>query len=70
MVWYYPNPYTGPVMPPLGNVERDVNDLLLMKKAGVTAHLWEHNVGVSWNIGFTELQTYLFARLMHDTSLD
>ena len=70
MVWYYPNPYTGSVTPPLGNVERAVNDLFLMEKAGVTAHLWEHNVGVRWNIGFTELQTYVFARLMNDMSLD
>ena len=70
MVWYYPNPYNEILTPPLGNVERAVNDLLLMEKAGVTAHFWEHNVGVAWNVGFTELQSYVFARMMNDTSLD
>lgn len=70
IVWYYPNPYGGELTPPLGNVERAVNDLFLMKEAGVTGHLWEHNVGVPWHVGFTELQTYVWVRLMNDMSLD
>ncbi len=70
MVWYYPNPYSGHVTPPFGNVERTVVDLKLMKEAGVTAHLWEHNVGVPFNLGFSELETYVYVRLMNDLSLD
>jgi hypothetical protein len=70
IVWYYPNPYGGELTPPLGNVERGVRDLFLMKEAGVTGHLWEHNVGVIWGVGFTELQTYVWGRLMNDMSLN
>ena len=69
-VWYYPNPYGTSLPLPLGNVEKAVTDLKLMKAAGVDAHLWEHNVGVAWNVGFCELQTYVFARMMNDLSLD
>ena len=70
MVWYYPNPYTSPLTPPLGNVERAVTDLKLMQECGVTAHLWEHNVGVPFNVGFSELETYVYVRMMNDMSLD
>ena len=70
MVWYYTNPYGGELTPPLGNVERGVVDIKLMAKAGVTAHIWEHNVGVAWGLGFTELQSYVYARLMMDVDLD
>lgn len=70
MVWYYTNPYGGQVTPPVGNVERGVADIRLMKKAGVTVHIWEHNVGVAWGLGFTELQSYVYAQLMVDVTLD
>ncbi len=70
MVWYYTNPYTGALTPPLGNVERGVADIRQMAEAGVTAHIWEHNVGVAWGLGFTELQSYVYANLMMDVSKD
>ena len=70
MVWYYTNPYGGSLTPPLGNVERGVNDIRLMAEAGVTAHIWEHNVGVAWGLGFTELQSYVYANLMMDVTKD
>ena len=70
MVWYYPNTYGGDVTPPVGNVERGVVDIRLMADAGVTAHLWEHNVGVAWGLGFTELQSYVYIRLMSDVRQD
>ena len=70
MVWYYPNPYGTALTPPFGNVARAVTDLRLMREAGVTAHLWEHNVGVPFNVGFSELETYVYVRLMNDMTLD
>jgi len=70
MVWYYPNPYSGVITPPLGNVERGAVDIKLMAEAGVTAHIWEHDVGTAWALGFTELQSYVYLRLMTDVSLD
>ena len=70
MVWYYTNPYGGSLTPPLGNVERGVNDIRLMAEAGVTAHIWEHNVGVAWGLGFTELQSYVYVNLMMDVTKD
>ena len=70
LVWYYPNPYGGDLTPPLGNVERLVNDIRLMKEAGVTGAYFEHNVGVTAMTGFTELQTYVMMRLFDDVTLD
>ena len=70
MVWYYPNTYGGEITPPVGNVKRGVADIKLMANAGVTAHLWEHNVGVAWGLGFTELQSYVYIRLMTDVNQD
>lgn len=70
MVWYYPNPYGEPITPPLGNIGRLVTDIRLMKEAGATAMFFEHNVGVAQKTGFTELQSYLMARLFRDTTLD
>ena len=70
MVWYYPNPYGSELTPPLGNVERLVNDIRLMHAAGVTETGFEHNVGVETMTGFTELQTYLMANLFRDVEAD
>ena len=69
-VWYYPNPYGGCLTPPLGNVERVATDMKLMHEAGVTGHMMEHNVGVGFMFGFTELQSYVIIRLMRDVTLD
>ena len=69
-VWYYPNPYGGCVTPPLGNVERVATDMKLMHDAGVVGHMMEHNVGVGFMFGFTELQSYVIIRLMRDVTLD
>ena len=70
IVWYYPNPYGGDITPPFGNVARGANDIKMMAEAGVNAHMWEHNVGVAWGIGFTELQSYVYIRLMQDVTQD
>lgn len=70
LVWYYPNPYGEPVAPPMGNVNRLATDMRLMKEAGNVSLFFEHNVGVREMTGFTELQTYLIARLSRDITLD
>jgi len=69
-VWYYPNPYGGSITRPLGNIRRLVTDIREMVKAGMTHSYFEHNVGVSNMIGFTELQSFLILQLMKDSSQD
>ena len=69
-VWYYPNPYSGSITPPLGNIRRLVTDIREMVKAGMTHSYFEHNVGVANMIGFTELQSFLILQLMKDVSQD
>lgn len=69
-VWYYPNPYSSLYGLPIGNIKRLVNDIRLMKKAGVNGTYFEHDVGVTEGFGFTELQTYLMLKLWQDTNLD
>ena len=69
LMWYYPNPYGG-TTPPFGNVERLANDMRIMKDAGVTGLTIEHDVGVAQMTGFTEMQSYVIARLWDDASQD
>ena len=69
-VWYYPNPYSGDITPPLGNIRRLVFDIREMVKAGMTYSYFEHNVGVANMIGFTELQSFLILQLFKDASQD
>ena len=69
LIWYYPNPYTNHINPPFGNVERMVNDIRLMKEAGVAGMGWEHNVGVPEMIGFTEMQSWLALQLFQNVNL-
>ncbi len=71
-VWYYMNPFTNssylPV-PPFANIKRFANDIRLMKEAGVTGILGEHNSnGVVTMCGFTELQNYMGLNLFQDVS--
>lgn len=72
IMWYYPNPYGyGDMLtPPLGNVERLANDMKIMREAGVTGGTIQHDVGAAPMAGFTELQTYVIARLFDDVALD
>ena len=70
LVWYYPNPYLFHTTPPLGNVERLVNDIRLMKKAGVTGMIWEHDQCVPEMLGFTELQSFVALQLFQDVNRD
>ncbi len=67
-VWYYTNPYGAQITPPFGNLGRFAEDIRLMKKAGVTGIVAEHDVGVAEMSGFTELQSYVGLRLFQDVS--
>lgn len=70
-VWYYPNTYSGKqIPPPFGNVNRLVNDIRLMKAAGCNGAFFEHDVGVTEGLGFSELQAYLQLRLFQNPDVD
>ena len=69
-IWYYPNPYSGDITPPIGNINRLVTDIKFMVAAGMTHAFFEHNVGVCNMIGFTELQSYLILQLFKDVKQD
>ena len=65
--WYYPYP---PSMP-CGNIERLVTDLRLMKKAGVEGVFYEFtSIDNPCGDNFTELQKYLYAKLLKDIDAD
>ena len=70
LMWYYPNPYGKPLTPPIGNIERLVNDIRAMRSAGVAGATFQHDVGADSMTGFSELQTYVMMRLFDDVSLD
>ena len=71
-LFYYVNPWTLGTLttPAVGNVHRCAVDTVLAWKAGVNGCLYSHPVGVPSMTGFTELQSYLMARLMRDPELD
>ncbi len=69
-VWYYPNPYSGDITPPLGNIRRLVYDIRKMVKSNMYMSAFEHNVGVCNMIGFTELQSFLILQLFKDVNQD
>ena len=71
-LYYYVNPWTfGILTPPaLGNVRRCAYDTVRAARAGVTGSTYSHPVGTPAMVGFTELQSYLMARLMYDPELD
>ena len=71
-LYYYVNPWTfGTLTPPaLGNVRRCAYDTVRAARVGVTGGTYSHPVGTPAMVGFTELQSYLMARLMRDPDLD
>lgn len=67
--WIYPNPWrTGAVMP-VGNIERLINNVRLMKYAGVEGIFADHN-GFNDRSGFSELQNYLLLKMLKDVNVD
>lgn len=69
-IWYYPNPYSGDITPPLGNIRRLIYDIRKMVNANMYMSAFEHNVGVPNMIGFTELQSFLILQLFKDVKQD
>lgn len=71
-LYYYVNPWTfGIITPPaLGTVRRCARDTVLAVRTGVKGGTYSHPVGTPGMFGFTELQTYLMARLMCNPDLD
>lgn len=69
-IWYYPNPYSGDITPPVGNIKRLIHDIRTMVQAGMSHSMFEHNVGVPNMIGFTELQSFLILQLFKDINQD
>ena len=71
-LYYYVNPWTFAIYStiPLGNVRRCARDTVMAARAGVTGSTYSHPVGTPAMVGFTELQSYLMARLMRDPDLD
>lgn len=67
--WLYPNPWGSGAHMPVGNLERLINNLRLMHRAGVTGVFTDHS-GVNERAGLSELQSYLLYRLMQDVSCD
>lgn len=67
-IWYYPNTYVSRIN---GNIERLVTDLRLMKKAGVEGVGYEFTSMDTWSgDNFTELQKYIYVKLLKDIDSD
>ncbi len=72
-VWYYTNPYTSDNSvppPPFANLERLVEDIKLIKEAGVEGTYFEHDASVALSVNFSELQTWLMLKLFQDPARD
>ena len=67
--WLYPNAFgTGSGLP-VGNIERNINNIRLMHKVGVRGLFIDH-CGYHARAGFSELESYLFYKLMQDVDCD
>ena len=67
--WLYPNPYGTGLEMPVGNLERNINQVRLMYQAGVRGLFTDHSKYLQ-RAGLGELQTYLFLKLMQDVHCD
>ena len=67
--WLYPNPWGSGIVMPVGNVERLINNMRLMHKAGVEAVFTDHCSYVHRG-GWSEIQAYLFYKLCRDVNCD
>lgn len=67
-VWYYPNPYGGPL--PIGNLEKIAKDFRLFRNIGVEAFFLEHDAGVYQSYHLADLQTWLLTKLMWNPNLN
>lgn len=67
--WLYPNPWGTGIEMPLGNLERNINQVRLMYRAGVRGFFTDHCKYLQRG-GLGELQTYLFLKLLQDINCD
>jgi hypothetical protein len=67
--WLYPNPWGTGIEMPLGNLERNINQVRLMYRAGVRGFFTDHSKYLH-RAGLGELQTYLFLKLTQDINCD
>ena len=62
LVWYYPNPYEG-YLGPYSALRRACKDFNLMKAAGITGTIYEHDVTAKTNSNFADLESWVLLRL-------
>ena len=76
LIWYYPNPYNRAtaqlfIPPPTAMLDRMAADLKLFRDLGIAGPYFEHDSGgVHFGTNFSELQTYVMAKLMQNPDLD
>ncbi len=76
-IWYYTSQYSvyfhtvrGFPPPPLGHVERHVQDMRKFAELGIKSIFSEHDSGTACGANFVDLQEYLMYKLMQDPYLD
>ena len=67
--WLYPNPWGTGIEMPVGNLERNINQVRLLYRAGVRGFFTDHCKYLQ-RAGLGELQTYLFLKLLQDVDCD
>jgi len=67
--WMYPNPWGSGIAMPVGNIERNINNLRLLAKAGVVGVYTDHSSFMSRG-GLSEIQQYVLLKLMKDVDRD
>ena len=67
--WLYPNPWGSGITMPVGNVDRVITNMRLMHRAGVSGVFTDH-CNFHQRGGWSELQQYLFLKLMRDIDCD
>ncbi len=67
--WLYPNPYGSGYSMPVGNIERNINNIRIMHAAGVRG-LNTDQLGYQQRVGWSELEAYLIYKLGQDVNAD
>jgi len=67
--WLYPNGYGSGYVLPVGNVERNINQMRLMHAAGVRG-VKTDQIGYHQRVGWSELHSYLYYKLCRDVNAD
>ncbi len=70
-IFYYPMTWGWGAIMPMGTVRRTVNDMRMMKKAGVEGLFFDHATNANWiDTNFAHLHTYLIFKLWQDIDCD